>query len=71
MDLALLSLPRDGLLRRSEAAEQSWSDAEFRDDGVAQLQIVQSKTDHEAQGTVLYIGRAAAAALQDTPIYRA
>ena len=64
MDLVLLSLLRDGLLRRSEAAELRWSDAEFRGDGAALLHIPQSKTDQEAEGVVLYIGRAAAGALQ-------
>ena len=60
MDLALLSVLRDGLLRRSEASELRWSDMEFRDDGEALLHIPQSKTDQEAEGTVLYIGHAAA-----------
>ena len=41
-----------------------WSDVEFRDDGAALLHIPQSKTDQEAEGTILYIGRAAAEALQ-------
>ena len=64
MNLALLSLLRDGLLRRSEAAELRWGDVEFREDGAALLHILRSKTDQEAEGAVLYIGRAAAAALQ-------
>ena len=41
-----------------------WGDVEFREDGAALLHIPQSKTDQEAKGTVLYIGRAAAEALQ-------
>ena len=64
VDLALLSVLRDGLLRRAEAAQLRWADVEFREDGAALLQIPQSKTDQEAEGAVLYIGRAAAAALQ-------
>ena len=63
MDVALLSVLRDGLLRRSEAAELRWSEVEFREDGAALLRIPQSKTDQEAEGTVLYIGHAAAEAL--------
>ena len=63
VDLALLSLLRDGLLRRSEAAELRWGDVEFQEDGAALLHIPRSKTDQEADGAVLYIGRAAAAAL--------
>ena len=55
---------RDGLPRRSEAAQVRWSDVEFREDGAALLHLPQSKTDQEAEGTVLYIGRAAAQTLQ-------
>ena len=51
-------------MRRSEAAQLRWSDVEFRDDGAALLHIPQSKTDQEAEGTVLYIGRAASQTLQ-------
>ena len=64
VDLALLSVMRDGLLRRSEAAQLRWGEVEFRDDGAALLHILQSKTDQEGEGTVLYIGRAAAETLQ-------
>ena len=64
MDLALLSVLRDGLLRQSEAANLRWRDVEFRADGAALIHIPQSKTDQQAEGTVLYIGRAAAEALQ-------
>ena len=38
-DVALLSVLRDGLLRRSEAAELRWSEVEFREDGAALLRI--------------------------------
>ena len=64
VDLAILSVLRDGLLSRSEAAQLRWSDVEFRDNGAALLHIPQSKTDQEAEGTVLYIGRAAAETLR-------
>ena len=64
VDLALLSILRDGLLRRSEAANLRWIDVELKDDGAALLQIPHSKTDQEAEGTVLYIGHAAADALR-------
>ena len=56
---------RDGLLRRSEPAKLRWRDVEFREDGSALIHIPHSKTDQEAEGTVLYIGRAAAEALQE------
>ena len=54
----------DGLLRRSEAAALTWGDVEFRDDGAALVTLRRSKTDQEAEGTVLYVGREAAQALQ-------
>ena len=64
VDVALLSVLRDGLLRRSEAAELRWGDVELQEDGVALLHIRRSKTDPEAEGAVLYVGQAAAQALQ-------
>ena len=57
VDVALLSVLRDGLLRRSEAAE-------LQDDGSARIHVRRSKTDQEAEGAVLYIGPEAAAAMQ-------
>ena len=45
VDVALLSVLRDGLLRRSEAAELRWGDVELQEDGVALLHIRRSKTD--------------------------
>ena len=59
-----MSVLRDGLLRRSEAAELRWGDVEFREDGSALLQVRRSKTDPEGEGVVLYIGQEAAQALQ-------
>ena len=64
VDLALLSILRDGLLRRSEAAALTWGDVEFRDKGSALLQLRRSKTDQEAEGVTLYIGTEASQALQ-------
>ena len=63
VDLALLATLRDGLLRRSEAADLTWSDIEFRDDGAALITLRWSKTDQENTGVVLYVGREAAQAL--------
>ena len=63
VDLALLSVLRDGLLRRSEAAALAWGDVELRDDGSALLQVRRSKTDPTGEGVTLYIGREAAQAL--------
>ena len=64
MDVALLSVLRDGLLRRSEAAELRWGDLELQEDGSARLHVRRSKTDPEAEGVVLYIGQEATQALQ-------
>ena len=63
VDVALLSVLRDGLLRRSEAAALRWGDVEVQEDGSAQIHVRRSKTDPEAEGAVLYIGPDAAAAL--------
>ena len=64
VDVALLSVLRDGLLRRSEAAALTWGDVELRDNGTGLLQPHRSKTDQEGEGVVLYIGREAATALR-------
>ena len=61
--VALLSVLRDGLLGRSEAAALRWGDVEYQGDGSARIHVRRSKTDQEAEGTVLYIGPDAAAAL--------
>ena len=63
VDIALLSVLRDGLLRRSEASALRWGDVEMQDDGPARLHVRRSKTDTDAEGAVLYIGPDAAAAL--------
>ena len=63
VDVALLSVLRDGLLRRSEASELRWGDVELQEDGSARIHVRRSKTDPEAEGAVLYIGSDAAAAL--------
>ena len=64
VDLALLSVLRDGLLRRSEASAITWGDVELRENGTALITVRRSKTDPDAEGVVLYIGKEAAWALQ-------
>ena len=64
VDIALIAVLRDGLLRRSEAAGLRWRDVEFLEDGAALVNIRQSKTHSEAEGAVLYIGPDASQALQ-------
>ena len=63
VDLALLSVLRDGLLRRSETTALTWGDVELQDSGSALLQVRRSKTDPTGEGVTLYIGREAAQAI--------
>ena len=63
-DIALCSVMRDGLLRRSEAAALAWGDVAFEDDGSARLTLLRSKNDAAAAGAVLYLGPQAARDLQ-------
>ena len=68
VDVALLAVMRDGLLRISEAAALKWCDVDFQPDGTALLTIASSKTDQEGEGAILYLGQAAADALRDIAI---
>ena len=63
VDIALVSVMRDALLRRSEAAALTWADVEFRSDGSARVTVRRSKSDQDGTGATLYVGRTAAAAL--------
>ena len=63
VDIALVAVMRDGLLRRSEAAALLWGDVEFLPDGSGRLKVQRSKTDQESQGAVLYLGPEAASSL--------
>ena len=62
VDVALLSVLRDGPLRRSEASALRRGDVEVQEGGSARIHVRWSKTDPE--GAFLYIGSDAAAALQ-------
>ena len=63
VDLALLEVMRDGLLRRSEASALRWGGLEFHADGSGRLHVLRSKTDQAAEGVVPYLGPAAVEAL--------
>ncbi|MYA41498.1 MAG: tyrosine-type recombinase/integrase [Gemmatimonadetes bacterium] len=65
VDVALISVMRDALLRRSEAIALTWADVDFKDDGTALITIRRSKTDQEGEGAVQFVGTDAAAALMD------
>ena len=55
VDIAIVSVMRDALLRRSEAAALTWRDVELQPDGSGRLFIQRSKTDQMAEGRVLYL----------------
>ena len=63
VDLALLQVMQNGLLRRSEAAVLRWGDVEVHEDGSGRQHVLRSKTDQGAEGSVLYLGPASVAAL--------
>ena len=56
VDIALISVMRDALLRRSEAAEILWKHIVTEPDGSGRLTIPWSKTDQGGEGVVLYLG---------------
>ena len=62
--LALLSVLKDGLLCRSEAAALTWDDVERRENGSELINVRRTKTDPEAEGVTLYNGHHAGEALR-------
>ena len=64
VDIALASVMRDAMLRRSEAAALTWADVAFRSDGSARVTVRRSKSDQDGTGATMYVGRAAAAELR-------
>ena len=62
VDIAIASVMRDALLRRSEAAALRWEAVKFVADGSARLTVGRSKTS--VAPVVLYVGPGAAAALR-------
>ncbi|MXY79957.1 MAG: tyrosine-type recombinase/integrase [Chloroflexi bacterium] len=63
-DIAIISVMRDALLRRSEAAALTWGDVECLRDGTGRLTVRRSKADQAAEGAELFIGRDATTALE-------
>ena len=55
VDIAMIGLMRDCLLRRSEAAEVRWSHITKDSDGTGRLFVGVSKTDQEGEGALLFI----------------
>ena len=62
MDIAMVSVMRDALLRRGEAAELRWGDVEFAVDGSSLVTIRRSKTS--VVSAVQYVGIEATRALR-------
>jgi len=58
VDIALIAVMRDALLRRSEAAALTWGDLELASDGSGRLMVRNSKTDQSGEGSVLYLSPA-------------
>ena len=63
VDIALISLMRDAMLRISEAADLVWQDMQAGPDGTGRLLIRRSKTDAEGRGTVVFVSAPTMAAL--------
>ena len=57
LDVALISLMRDAMLRVSEAAALTWNDIVTETDGTGRLLIRRSKTDAEGEGAVAFLSR--------------
>jgi len=62
MDVAIASVMRDALLRRSAASELRWGAVMFRPDGTARVTVRRSKTNRAS--AMLYVGHEAAEALR-------
>ena len=63
VDIALISLMRDGMLRRSEAESLTWGDLVEESDGTGRLTVARSKTDPEGEGVVLFVSSSTMEAL--------
>ena len=57
VDIALLGLMRDCMLRRSEAADVRWSHITSHVDGTGRPLVGVSKTDPEGEGALLFVSR--------------
>ena len=55
MDIAIIGLMRDALLRVTEAEDLIWSDVRQVGDGTGRLLIRRSKTDQQGRGAVAFI----------------
>lgn len=63
VDIALVRLMRDAMLRVSECAALTWSDIESVPDGSGRLLIRRSKSDPDGEGAVVFVSKQTMAAL--------
>ena len=63
VDIALVRLMRDAMLRVSECAALTWSDIDTVADGSGRLLIRRSKTDLDGEGAVVFVSTQTMAAL--------
>jgi len=63
VDIALVMLMRDAMLRVSECAALTWGDIESVPDGSGRLLIRRSKTDPDGEGAVVFVSPQTMAAL--------
>ena len=63
VDIAVICLMRDALLRVSEAAALTWNDLAAEADGTGRLLIRRSKTDTEGEGAIAFVSASTMAKL--------
>ena len=64
MDVAIVTVMRDAMLGRSEAAALTWADVELLADGTGRITVRRSKADQAGEGAELFIGQDATTALE-------
>ena len=67
LDVALVSVMRDAMLRRAEAAHLNWSSIEIQSDCSGRLTIERSKTDQTGEGSIAYLSPLTMEALSRIP----
>ena len=67
LDVALISVMRDAMLRRAEAAAIRWSSIEIQLDCSGRLTIDRSKTDQTGEGSIAYLSPSTMDALSRIP----
>ena len=67
LDIALVAVMRDAMLRRAEAAALTWNAIEIQSDCSGRLTIERSKTDQSGEGAVAYLSPATMESLSRIP----